>query len=198
MEIYTTRKLAGKGSISQNANLEDEKNRKVEMSLMINKLTNGIHWIARIFFYLGWVSISFMLLGTCYDVMMRYVFANPTSWVVELNSVLLVYVAFLCAAELVAKGQHIDMDVLVTRLSNRVRKSVDILNAVVAFLFCVVLTWMGSITTLTTYRYGIYTSGDFHMPLWLIYIPIPLGSLFIGLEYMLRIIETAKRGTDGH
>jgi TRAP-type C4-dicarboxylate transport system permease small subunit len=160
------------------------------------KIGTGIHWISRGFFYFGLVAASVMLVITCYDVFMRYFFAKPTSWAVELSAVLLVYMGFICAAELVRRGQHIDMSVLVTRLSKRTQKRVDVFDSVLVILFCAVLVWMGSKATLSTYKYGMYMAGEFHMPLWVIYIVIPLGALFVGLEYLLHIIEMKNGGKD--
>jgi len=166
------------------------------MSSVTMKIGTGIHWISRGFFYFGWGAIAVTLVITCYDVMMRYIFARPTSWAVELGGVLLVYMGFLCAAALVRKGQHIDMSVLVTRLSIRTQRRVDVFNSALVILFCAALVWMGSKATLSTYKYGMYTAGEFRMPLWVIYTVIPLGSLFVGLEYLLRIIEMGKEGKD--
>ena len=162
------------------------------MSSATMKIGNGIHWVSRVFFYFGWVAASVMLVTTCYDVFMRYIFAKPTSWAIELNAVLLVYMGFICAAELVRRGQHIDMGVLVTRLSRRTQKRVDVFDSVLVILFCAVLVWMGGKAALSTYKYGMYMAGEFHMPLWVIYIVIPVGALFIGLEYLLHIIEARE------
>ncbi|MDY7033667.1 MAG: TRAP transporter small permease [Thermodesulfobacteriota bacterium] len=161
---------------------------------MVSKITNGIHWISDIFFRLGWAAASFMLITTCYDVIMRYLFAKPTSWAVELNAIFLVYMGFLCAAALVKKGQHIDMSLIVTRLSIGTQKRVDVLNSVLTILFCGVLGWMGGKATIATLKYGMYTAGDFHVPLWIVYIVIPLGCLFVGLEYILHIVEERNGG----
>ena len=162
------------------------------MSSTTMKIGTGIHWISRGFFYLGWVAASVMLVITCYDVFMRYIFAKPTSWAVELGAVLLVYMGFICAAELVKRGQHIDMGVLVNRMSRRMQKRVDVFDSVLVILFCAVLVWMGGKATLSTYKYGMYMAGEFRMPLWVIYIVIPMGALFVGLEYLLHIIEARE------
>lgn len=167
------------------------------MSSAIMKIGSGIHWVSKVFFYFGWVAASVMLVTTCYDVTMRYCFAKPTSWAIELNAVLLVYMGFICAAELVKRGQHIDMSILTNRLSNRTQRRVDVFVSVMVILFCAVLVWMGGKVALSTYKYGMYMAGEFRMPLWVIYIVIPLGSLFLGLEYLLHIIETKNGGKDG-
>ena len=167
------------------------------MSSATMKIGNGIHWVSRVFFYFGWVAASVMLVTTCYDVFMRYIFAKPTSWAIELNAVLLVYMGFICAAELVRRGQHIDMSILTNHMSKRTQRRVDVFVSVLVILFCAVLVWMGGKAALSTYKYGMYMAGEFRMPLWVIYIVIPLGSLFVGLEYLLHIIETKNGGKDG-
>ena len=162
------------------------------MSSVFNKMSNPIHWVSRGFFYIGWVVVVVMMLTTCYDVMMRYLFARPTIWAVEMNAILMVYIAFLCGGELARNDQHIDMDVLFTRLSKRTQKRIELLIAAAVLLFCIVLFWMGGRAAISTFKYGMYTAGEFHMPLWLVYISIPIGALFIGLEYLLQIIGSRK------
>ncbi|RJP60028.1 MAG: TRAP transporter small permease [Deltaproteobacteria bacterium] len=109
----------------------------------------------------------------------------------------MVYMGFICAAELVRRGQHIDMGMLVSRLSRRNQRRVDVFDSVLVILFCAVLVWMGSKAALSTYKYGMYMAGEFRMPLWVIYIVIPLGSLFVGLEYLLHIIEAREEDKHG-
>jgi len=111
------------------------------MSSTTMKIGSGIHWVSRGFFYLGWVAASVMLVITCYDVFMRYLFAKPTSWAVELGAVLLVYMGFICAAELVRRGQHIDMSILTNRLSKRARDALMCLF--LCWSSCFVQSWSG-------------------------------------------------------
>ena len=167
------------------------------MSSATMKIGSGIHWVSRVFFYFGWAAASVMLVTTCYDVTMRYFFAKPTSWAIELNAVLLVYMGFISAAELVRRGQHIDMGILVNRLSKRAQRGVDVFVSMLVILFCAVLVWMGGKAALSTYKYGMYMAGEFRMPLWVIYIVIPLGSVFLGLEYLLHIIEAREEDKHG-
>jgi len=83
------------------------------------KITSGIHWISKGFFYFGLVAVIVMLVITCYDVFMRYVLAKPTSWAVELGAILLVYVPFISLPELSKRGHHIEMSILVNTMSKR-------------------------------------------------------------------------------
>ena len=165
------------------------------MGSVIMKVGKVIHWISGFFFMLGWVVVAFMLVTTCYDVTMRYVFAKPTSWAVELNSIMLVYVGFLCAAELVRKGHHIDMDVVFIRLPAKAQKLIHLFISIVVMIFCAILAWLGGKATYTTFKYAMFTSGALHMPLWIVYIAIPLGSALIGLEYILGVFNKERAGT---
>lgn len=165
----------------------------VHMSSVMMKIKNSIHRISSVLFWVAVVSLMVMLLTTCYDVIMRYVFAMPTSWTVEINSILMVYVTFLGGAEIVKKKQHIDMNILFNHFSGKAQKSIDVSNSVVALLFCGVLVWMGANATFSTYKYGMYTAGLFQVPLWVIYIIIPVSSVLISLEYLLHIFYRTER-----
>ena len=56
-----------------------------------------------------------------YEVVMRYVFLNPTRWVEESARVLQVYAVFLACAWLVGKRKHIRITVVTGLLGPRIQ-----------------------------------------------------------------------------
>lgn len=135
-----------------------------------------------------------MMLTTGYDTIMRYFFARPTIWSVELNEVFLVFITLLAGAELVKKDQHIQMDLLYTRLPGSAQRGSRILISMVGFLLCAGLFWLGLKTTISTYQGKVYAAGAFRLPLWILYGMIPLGMSWMSLEYLLRLIGELEEG----
>jgi len=139
-----------------------------------------------------------MVVTTAYDTIMRYFFAMPTDWSVELNEVLLVFITLLAGAELVKKNQHIQMDIFYTRMPKAAQKASRILTAIIGSLFCACLFWIGLKTTIATYIGKVYLAGAFRFPLWILYALIPLGMSLMSLEFLLRLIAEfdpkAKKG----
>ena len=151
---------------------------------------SSIHLISKSFYFLSQVIIFLIMLTTCYDVFMRYIFSKPTNWSIEIGALSLVFIAFLAGAELTRNNHHIQMDLIFNRLKPRGQKYVDLFLFVVAILFCLVLFWVSSKTTLIVYKTGILTGGAFRIPIWMYYIVVPLGSLIMALENVAKIVSS--------
>lgn len=66
------------------------------MSLLTLTAWRGMHALLR---GTSIAVLLFMMLSIFYDTVMRYLFSAPTSWSLEINSFLIVYMAVMGAAE---------------------------------------------------------------------------------------------------
>ena len=155
---------------------------------MYKSLHSGIQRTSTIFFVLAQVTIAAMMLTTAYDTIMRYFFAAPTIWAVELNERLLVVITLLAGAQLVKMDQHIQMDLFYNLMPGWGQKGSRILIWVVGILFCGCFFWIGLQSTITVYVGGVYASGAFRMPYWVVYSLIPLGMALMVFEFLFRLI----------
>ncbi|MBI5966571.1 MAG: TRAP transporter small permease, partial [Deltaproteobacteria bacterium] len=85
-------------------------------------LLSRVQKISGTLFILSQVTLAAMMLTTSYDTIMRYFFARPTIWSIELNEVFLVFITLFAGAELVKRDQHIQMDLLYARLPSNFQK----------------------------------------------------------------------------
>lgn len=148
--------------------------------------------ISKLLFSLSQTTIAIMMLTTTYDTIMRYFFAKPTDWSVELNEVLLVFITLLAGAELVKRDQHIQMDLIYLRLSPKGQKISRAFTSILGILFCACLVWIGLKTTWSTYLGKVYLSGAFRFPVWIMYALIPLGMTLMALEFLTRLIREIR------
>ncbi|MDO8957975.1 MAG: TRAP transporter small permease [Deltaproteobacteria bacterium] len=155
-------------------------------------LLSRVQKISGLFFLLSQLTVAAMMLTTAYDTIMRYFFAQPTDWSVELNEVFLVFVTLFAGAELVKRDQHIQMDLLYNKLPGGPQKGARILIYLVGFLICAGLFWLGLQATISTYIGKVYAAGAFRLPLWLLYVMIPIGMGLMFLEYLARLISEIK------
>lgn len=167
------------------------------MQPILDRVSRGVHCLSRSFFYISQFVILAMMLTTCYDVVMRYVFARPTDWSVELNAALLIFITFLSAAELTKGDHHIKMEALYDILPPGAKKCIDFVMLVISLALCAILLWLGVKLTVTNYISGIATSGTFSLPMWIPYLCIPVGSFLMGLELLVKIARFGKTGSEG-
>jgi TRAP-type C4-dicarboxylate transport system permease small subunit len=165
---------------------------------MYRSLHSGIQRASTVFFVLAQVTIAAMMLTTAYDTIMRYFFAAPTIWAVELNERLLIVITLLAGAQLVKMDQHIQMDLFYNLFPVGGQKASRVLIWVVGILFCGCFFWVGLQSTITTYVGKVYASGAFRMPYWVVYGLIPLGMALMFFEFLFRLIaEFIPEGRKG-
>jgi len=157
-------------------------------------MLRGAQKVSGILFLLSQLTLAAMMLTTGYDIILRYFFARPTTWSVELNEVFLVFITLFAGAELVKRDQHIQMDLLYTRLPGSVQRGSRILISLVGFLLCSGLFWLGLKTSISTYQGKVYAAGAFRLPLWVLYSTIPIGMSCMSLQYLLRLMGELQEG----
>ncbi|HET8791990.1 MAG TPA: TRAP transporter small permease [Modicisalibacter sp.] len=137
---------------------------------------------------LRWSSIAvlaFMMLTIFYDTIMRYVFAAPTSWSLEINSFLLVYMAVVSAAEAQRHDAHIRITVFKKRLPIRIQALIGIATGLLGIVFCSILAWRGGLMAFKAWEYGERVSSAFGTPMVYPYALIPLGFGALALQFLI-------------
>lgn len=126
---------------------------------------------------LAGLVIVAMMATTVYDVVMRYAFARPTEWALTLNAAGILAATFLAVPHLAAINGHIDMDLFYRRLGRRGKAVADSINALTTFAFGALLAWLGYRATYGAYASGLFTAGNFALPMWSLYAMVYLGGL---------------------
>lgn len=130
---------------------------------------------------LAGLLIIMMTVTTVYDVIARYLFASPTEWAFTLNSTALLAATLLAMPHLAAIHGHIEMDLIYRRLPDGVQHSLDIVIGIVTLGFGALLAWLGYRAAYSAYLNGLYTSGNFNLPMWVMYAIVYLGGLGLAL-----------------
>ncbi|WP_163576276.1 TRAP transporter small permease [Halomonas faecis] len=145
---------------------------------------------------LRWTSmavLAFMMASICYDAIMRYAFSAPTSWSLEINSFLLVYLAVIGAAEAQRHDAHIRITYFKDRLPPRVRAGIDLATGVLGVVFCTILVWRGGIMALQAFEYGERVSSSLGTPMVYPYALLPIGFAALGLQFLIDALAAVPR-----
>lgn len=141
--------------------------------------------------------VLLMMLTMTYDVIMRYVFHNPTIWAVRLNTTALLAMTVLAVPDLYARGQHISMDLVYARMSSRSRSLAVLVVRITTILVGLTLAWLGTRSTVSAYTSGLYTAGAFQIPMWIIYLQITIGAALLVLVVPFSIPGASIVSKDG-
>ncbi|MCB8840381.1 TRAP transporter small permease [Aurantimonas sp. VKM B-3413] len=164
---------------------------------MKSAVIKAIDGLARILAMGGVVALAFMAVTVTYDALMRYVLAAPTSWSLEINSFLVVYLALMCAADVERRGEHIGISLLPDALSPLRRRILRAVISVIGIVFCAILTWRGYLMAHDAWAYGERVSSAFGTPNWIPYSMFPIGFGALGLQFALDIVRPEKPRSDG-
>ncbi|MGQ4877511.1 TRAP transporter small permease [Billgrantia sp. LNSP4103-1] len=137
--------------------------------------------------------LVFMTLTICYDAMMRHLFSAPTSWSLEINSFLLVYLAVMGAAEAQRHGAHIRIEFFADKLPLRLQALVGVITGLLGAAFSFVMVWRGGIMAWQAFEYGERVSSALGTPTGIPYAMLPIGFGLLGLQFLLDSWQAGTR-----
>jgi TRAP-type C4-dicarboxylate transport system permease small subunit len=127
-----------------------------------------------------------------YDVIMRYVFNSPTTWVLEISEYMLVFIAIAGAADVQRKKTHIKMDFFYNKLTLNVRRCLDIIIHMTTVLFVFLLFMTSFQMTLIAYHYGSKSNSLLGTAMFIPYAIIPFGMGLFLMQTIADLVESIK------
>ena len=115
------------------------------------------------------------------------------TWAQEACIYLFVWMAKFGAAYGVRIGIHVGVDVLVERLKDPARKIVTAIAMSGGIIFTAIVAWIGA-DFVYHVRLGGQTSPDLEMPMWIIYLAVPLGSALMCFRFLQALVRFLKTG----
>ncbi len=131
------------------------------------------------------VSICIIFL----QVIMRYVFNNSLGWSEELARYLFIWQGWLGVSFCERFKQHISIDILKNKLKGNVNKAIEILAMLLAVIcaFLLIRYGMDVVNSLTKSHSA---STALRIPLWIVYLSLPVGCILYIMRVVLRIYTT--------
>jgi C4-dicarboxylate transporter DctQ subunit len=114
------------------------------------------------------------------------------NWAQELTIYLLIWMAKFGAAYGVRTGIHVGVDVLVRMLSAQWQRVFVVFSLASGAFFTAVIAWLGTSFVLRIRALG-QVSPDLELPMWIIYLAIPLGSGLMCFRF-LEVLANYLRG----
>lgn len=166
----------------------------------MRKVKPALHVIDLISEWTG-KAVSFliipMVLILCYEVVLRYVFNAPTLWAHEISRHFFGLFFVLGFAYTHRHHAHVNVDILIRRLSARGQAIVNIVTSVFFFYLFGLMLWFGSTYAWRAILLQETTQSVFGSPVYPIKVAIPIGALLIllqGLAQLVRDLNTAIKG----
>lgn len=143
--------------------------------------------IARIEAVMLAAGVLLMALNTCINVIARFVFGEGLFFSGEINRILIILITFAGLGYAARHGRHIRMSAIYDTLPTKARKVlmivISLFTAAVMFFLCYFSV---------EYIQIMYGRGRvlpaLSLPIWIIYIWVPVGFAVTGIQYVLTAI----------
>lgn len=154
-------------------------------------MANWRKWYAAFEDFLAGTLLVSGLALIFFGVVMRYVFNNPQSWIHEISGYLVVWGTLTGAAVALRDGHHIHVDILFDRVPPAVKRLFLVFADLLGILFCVLFAVYGG-KLLQMYIMLDQRSTDVGVPLWIVYLALPLSGAMLGFRFLDHLIAHLK------
>lgn len=116
---------------------------------MLERFTRRVN---RVFLWIaGWLAAATLAIIT-YDLVLRNVFDEPTTWALDVSRFMMVYLFFFALAPALESGAHVSVDILEQNMPPKVRRWLQILAMVFVLIFGAFLFWQVMRFTIEAYE----------------------------------------------
>ena len=132
-----------------------------------------------------------------YDVVMRYVFGQPTRWAFDLTKQLYGFYFILLGGYALRHQAHVRVDLVTARLRPALRRWVEIAGYIIFFLpFAWVFARRSWDFAMTSWQQGEVTYGAVQLPVYPLKMAMFVAAVLLLLQGISEILKLAPRKTD--
>jgi len=167
--------------------------------MSIQSLLHGIDQMSKSVGHAFAWCIVVLTLGTTYEVFVRYVLGDPTSWAFDMSFILYGGLFLMSGAYALSRGAHVRGDVFYRLMPPRVQGSVELVLYIIFFFPGVIaLMYSGWSYGMESMRIGeVSVNSPVGVPIWQLKLIIPAAGALLalqGIAEMLRCIVCIKTG----
>lgn len=154
----------------------------------IIKLLN--RYCEKVLLFLSGLSLIIMTAIILYSIVGR-IFSLPVLWTNEVASFLIIYVTFLSAPWILQQNGHVQVDIIISKLNEKNTYMNRMLISVIGGFISIILFWYSLHFTFDSFQKGkdLFSMG-IQWPEYILYLPIPLGTFFLTIRFILNFVES--------
>jgi TRAP-type mannitol/chloroaromatic compound transport system permease small subunit len=167
--------------------------------MSIQSLLHGIDQLSKSVGHAFAWCIIVLILGTSYEVFVRYVLDDPTSWAFDMSYILYGGLFLMSGAYALSRGAHVRGDIFYRLMPKRVQSSLELVLYVIFFFPGVIaLMYSGWDYAMDSMRIQeVSVNSPIGVPIWQLKLIIPAAGLLLalqGIAEMLRCIICIRTG----
>ncbi len=166
---------------------------------MVNRLIYAIDQLSKSVGHAFAWCIVILTLGTCWEVFVRYVLNDPTSWAFDLSYMMYGAVFYMAGAYTLSRGGHVCADMFYRKWSEPTQAKVELFLYIIFFFPGILaLVVAGSAYGFESMRIReVSVNSPAGMPIWPLKMMICVGGLLIaiqGFAEVLRCVVCLREG----
>jgi C4-dicarboxylate transporter DctQ subunit len=134
-----------------------------------------------------------VMLATTIKVVFRYGLREGLIGVDQISGTLLLYIALFGAAWVLRRNEHVTIDLLLGRVGRGTRWFLAVASSLIGAAVCLVVTVFGTMEVIASIEAGVRTPAEIEMPRAVNLIVIPIGFLFLALQFLRQAVDILKR-----
>jgi len=152
------------------------------MEKTLNIIRTVVKWLVIIFFI-------YMVLAVFYQVLGRYIFSYKLGAAAETATFAQIWMILLASGIAMRKNMHVGVDILLRKLNFKSQKIVIAASTIVIMIF-LIMVLKGSVQLIVVGAQS--TSPAISIPMWIPYLSVPLGIIYIMLELLILTFSKLK------
>lgn len=151
---------------------------------MIGRFIYGVDYLSRTIGHAFAWCIIILTLGTCYEVFVRYVLNNPTSWAFDFSYLLYGGLFYMAGAYTLSRGGHVRCDIVYRLLKPRSQAAIELVLYIFFFfpgvLALVIAGWQYGYDSMRIQEVSVNSPAG--VPIWQLKMLIPFGAGLLALQ----------------
>lgn len=153
--------------------------------IYFEKFIDNIAWVSAWLFCISGFMLS-------YEVIARYFFLSPTIWAAELSQISLIYGTLLAMPWALKSRKHIQINLVINKLSKNYKKFINILIMIVLLIFSFYVMVYGFDIFYDSLIRGRTTGSLLNLPSWIAELSVPFCFLLLLIQSLIEIIKLLK------
>jgi C4-dicarboxylate transporter DctQ subunit len=133
------------------------------------------------------------MLATTVKVFFRYGLHASLVGVDQISGTFLLYIAFLGAAWVLRRDEHVTIDLLLSHVGRRTRWFLMVISSFIGAAVCFGVAVFGTVEVIGSIERGVRIPAEIEMPRAVNLIVIPFGFLSMGLQFLRRAFDDIRR-----
>ena len=131
-----------------------------------------------------------MVLAVFYQVLGRYVFSYKLGAAAETATMAQIWMILLASGIAMKKNMHVGVDILLRKLNVKAQKIVVAASTIIIMIF-LIMVLKGSVQLIIVGAQS--TSPAISIPMWIPYLSVPIGIVYIMLELIILTFNKLKQ-----